>query len=138
MMRTRRGYYSVETVCMVLALKVRWPGRVTIIRGNHESRQITQVRARVRACTHIETHPTYFTRVQFPCGICVLTCAILQYHATLAGIARNNNKSNDLVLCAAPGCPPPSRGMCRLLPNRCMAFTRSACASMAVRASGRC
>ena len=38
-----RGYYSVETVCMVIALKVRWPARVVIIRGNHESRQITQV-----------------------------------------------------------------------------------------------
>lgn len=29
---------------MVVALKVRWPSRVVIIRGNHESRQITQVR----------------------------------------------------------------------------------------------
>ena len=28
---------------IVIALKVRYPGRVTILRGNHESRQITQV-----------------------------------------------------------------------------------------------
>jgi len=38
-----RGYYSVETVCMIVSLKVRWPDRISIIRGNHESRQITQV-----------------------------------------------------------------------------------------------
>ena len=38
-----RGYHSVETFLLLLALKVRYPDRITLIRGNHESRQITQV-----------------------------------------------------------------------------------------------
>ena len=38
-----RGYYSVECVTLLVAIKIRWRDRITILRGNHETRQITQV-----------------------------------------------------------------------------------------------
>lgn len=38
-----RGFYSLESLLLLLALKVRYPDRITLIRGNHESRQITTV-----------------------------------------------------------------------------------------------
>ena len=38
-----KGYNSVETFEMLLALKVKYPQCITLLRGNHESRQITQV-----------------------------------------------------------------------------------------------
>ena len=38
-----RGYYSVRSVTLLMTLKVRFKDRITLTRGNHESRQITQV-----------------------------------------------------------------------------------------------
>jgi len=38
-----RGFHSVECVTLLFALKVRYRDRITVLRGNHESTQITQV-----------------------------------------------------------------------------------------------
>jgi serine/threonine-protein phosphatase 4 catalytic subunit len=38
-----RGLYSVETFLLLLTYKVRYKSKFFLIRGNHESRQITQV-----------------------------------------------------------------------------------------------
>jgi len=37
-----RGFFCVETFLLLIALKVRFPNRITLLRGNHESRQTTQ------------------------------------------------------------------------------------------------
>jgi serine/threonine-protein phosphatase PPG1 len=37
-----RGMFSVETISLLVCLKLRYPHRVHLIRGNHESRGVTQ------------------------------------------------------------------------------------------------
>lgn len=63
-----RGFYSVETFLLLLALKVRYPDRITLIRGNHESRQITQVSHsssfRWKECKHQEAMPFFLCHRQ--------------------------------------------------------------------------
>jgi len=59
-----RGYYSIETVSLIMALKVRYPRRIHILRGNHESRQITQVYGFYEQCVKYYGNPNvwkYFT-----------------------------------------------------------------------------
>ncbi len=38
-----RGLFSVETISLLTCLKLRYPHRVQLVRGNHESRAVTQV-----------------------------------------------------------------------------------------------
>lgn len=38
-----RGYHGVETFIFLLALKVKYPTKMTLLRGNHESRAMTQI-----------------------------------------------------------------------------------------------
>jgi hypothetical protein len=42
-----RGYHGVETISLLVCLKLRYPSRITLLRGNHETRTVTQVRATV-------------------------------------------------------------------------------------------
>lgn len=38
-----RGFNSLETFQLLLLLKLKWPEHITLIRGNHETRQISMV-----------------------------------------------------------------------------------------------
>ena len=38
-----RGKQSLETICLLLAYKIKYPDQMYLIRGNHESSEISRV-----------------------------------------------------------------------------------------------
>ncbi|CAG8592766.1 1914_t:CDS:2, partial [Scutellospora calospora] len=59
-----RGLFSVETISLLTCLKLRYPDRVQLVRGNHESRAVTQTYGFYTECVrkYGSTHVwNYFT-----------------------------------------------------------------------------
>ena len=38
-----RGKQSIETLCLLFALKIRYPHKVSLLRGNHEDQSISRI-----------------------------------------------------------------------------------------------
>ncbi|KAI7363490.1 putative serine/threonine-protein phosphatase [Hortaea werneckii] len=59
-----RGLFSIETISLLVCLKLRYPQRVHLIRGNHESRGVTQSYGFYTECSRKYGNPAvwhYFT-----------------------------------------------------------------------------
>merc|ERR550537_1728063 len=78
-----RGPFSVETITILACLKLRHPERITLLRGNHESRQITQVYGFYAECSRKFGNAAawqYFTELFDTCPLLqLLVAAFLRY-----------------------------------------------------------
>ena len=51
-----RGFSSIETFAYLALLKVRYPDRIYLLRGNHESRQVNQMYGLFNECLQVYGH----------------------------------------------------------------------------------
>eukprot|EP01004_Peranema_trichophorum_P006013 NODE_4854_length_1104_cov_15.896024_g4309_i0.p1 GENE.NODE_4854_length_1104_cov_15.896024_g4309_i0~~NODE_4854_length_1104_cov_15.896024_g4309_i0.p1 ORF type:complete len:307 (-),score=68.80 NODE_4854_length_1104_cov_15.896024_g4309_i0:97-1017(-) len=47
-----RGYHSLETFTLLMLLKAKYPDRITLLRGNHETRAVTQIYGFYEECVN--------------------------------------------------------------------------------------
>lgn len=95
-----RGYHSVESFLFLLVVKILHPKHVALVRGNHESRQITQVYGFYDECLRKYGNPNvwrYCTEVfDFLPLASVVEQRILCVHAGLSPSIRSLKQLNEL------------------------------------------
>eukprot|EP01002_Notosolenus_urceolatus_P005409 NODE_2439_length_1117_cov_8.786517_g2025_i0.p1 GENE.NODE_2439_length_1117_cov_8.786517_g2025_i0~~NODE_2439_length_1117_cov_8.786517_g2025_i0.p1 ORF type:complete len:345 (+),score=60.57 NODE_2439_length_1117_cov_8.786517_g2025_i0:91-1035(+) len=87
-----RGNHSLEVLTLLLLLKARWPDRITLLRGNHESRQVTKIYGFYDECSR-----------KYGCGAVWKLCSDLFDLFTLAALIENS------ILCLHGGLSPDIR-----------------------------
>lgn len=46
-----KGQYSLEVICLLMALKLKWPKQIMLLRGNHEDRNVNRYLGFGEECT---------------------------------------------------------------------------------------
>ena len=100
-----RGHNSVETFELLLCLKAKYPDCITLLRGNHESRQITQVYGFYEECVRKYGNPNpwkYCTEVMDYLNLCaVIDGKVFCVHG---GLSPDIRKWGSFCLAFAPFC----------------------------------
>lgn len=90
-----RGFYSLETFLLLLVYKLKYPNKIYLIRGNHESRQITSVYGFYDECIRKYNNANVWR----------YCCELFDY-LSLGAYIMNNNCNKEGIFCIHGGLSP--------------------------------
>ena len=83
-----RGKQSLETICLLLAYKIKYPENFFILRGNHECASINRIYGFYDECECACASPAALARNSLSLSVCVYVCFL----SCVAGKRRYNIK----------------------------------------------
>lgn len=82
-----RGMYSIEVILLLYSLKINFPSTIIMIRGNHESRQMTSMFSFRKECIYkydLEVYDAIMTSFDTLPLSCILNSSFLAVHGGLS------------------------------------------------------
>ncbi|EDW00878.1 serine/threonine-protein phosphatase alpha-3 isoform [Drosophila grimshawi] len=110
-----RGKNSVETISLLLALKIKYPAHIYLLRGNHESQTINRVYGFFDECKRRYTIKLWKRFVD--CYNCMPVAAIVsdRIFCCHGGLSQKLNEMSDIASLPRPTDVPDSGLLCDLL-----------------------
>lgn len=106
-----RGRQGIETICLLFALKIKYPSRVFILRGNHESASITRIYGFYEECmlSPIQARAATMSNCGSPSWIASIACQ--WQHSSKIGSSACMEDSHPIWPQSSrsmPSCDPPT------------------------------